>query len=252
MRNTDDTGVAGVALSEVCEVAPGPSSDFLPPLTSDGQGPAVVTPADITDAGGVTVPGLRRLPEAPGDEFLARFRLRPGDLVVVRLGAVGRVALVGGAGCDGPAAAAPGTWVYHSSCVRLRPDPGRVEPGFLAAYLAHPPVADQLLSRTHVGTVPMLTAGVLRDFPVFLPPLTRQRLMAGALREVVEQMDICHRMIGKLGAQREGMLGRMLAEEFEERFGGPEGAPESRVPGALTMPTGRVRPVRTRRTSRLS
>jgi type I restriction enzyme S subunit len=252
MPNTDSAGAAGVALGEVCEVAPGPSSDLLPPLASDGRGPAVVTPADMTGAGGVAVPGLRRMPEMPGGEFLERFRLRSGDLVVVRLGAVGRVALVDRATHGGPISATSGMWVYHSSCVRLRPDLGRVEPGFLSAYLAHPPVVDQLVSRAHVGTVPMLTASVLRDLPVFLPPLHRQRAMAGALREVGEQMDICHRMIGKLGAQREGMLGRMLEEEFEETFEGLGDAVVSRALGIPGVPPGGARPTRTRRTSRLS
>ncbi|MEW2300995.1 restriction endonuclease subunit S [Streptomyces sp. NPDC006655] len=258
-RATDGGGMAGVLLGDVCEVAPSPSSDLLPPLTLDGKGPAVVTPADITDAGGVAVPGLRRLPGTPGDEFLARFRLLPGDIVVVRLGAVGRVGLVDGAARGGWVSAPPGMLVYHSSCIRLRPDSERVEPSFLAAYLAHPPVADHMVSRAHLGTVPMLTAGVLRDLPVFLPPMHRQKLMAKALREVGEQMDLYHRMIGKLGAQKEGMLGRMLADEFEEldTSGVPRGwafggASASRASGVPAVPPNRVRLVRTRRTSRLS
>ncbi|MFE0739222.1 hypothetical protein ACFW2N_30450, partial [Streptomyces sp. NPDC058855] len=79
---------------------------------------------------------------------------------MVRLGGVGRVALLG-EGVD--------DWVYHSSCIRIRPDADQINPVYLAAYLAYPPVVDQLLSHVQVGTVPVLTAASLRSLHVALP-----------------------------------------------------------------------------------
>ncbi|MEU9143244.1 restriction endonuclease subunit S [Streptomyces sp. NPDC048349] len=219
-----------VLLGDVCEVTPSPSSDLFSELTADGEGTPVVTPADISDTRRIDAQALRRL---PGDSVgLERFRLRPGDLVLVRLGRVGRVGLVGEDARD---------WIYHASCIRIRPDEEQVDPVYLSSYLAHPPVVDELLSHVHVGTVPMLTAGSLKRLPLVLPPLHKQRLMAGALGEVSLQMDVHHRMLARLDALRQGMFARMLGDEFPST--------------ATSRPAGPLlerRAPRTRRTNRMS
>lgn len=217
-------------LGDLCQVTPSPSSDLFTELSAEAEGTPVVTPADITSARQVDVQALRRLPiTATG---LERYRLRPGDLVLVRLGGVGRIALVNDRDEE---------WIYHSSCIRIRPDTSRVDPVYLAAYLAHPPVVDELLSHVQVGTVPVLTAGSLTGLPVALPELREQRLMAGALSEVALQMSIQHRILTRLDAVRQGLFTKMLGDE---------------IPGtAASRPTGtqsQRKAPRTRRTNRMS
>jgi type I restriction enzyme S subunit len=192
-----------VSLGDLCEITPSPSSDLFTELTVDIEGTSVVTPADITDSQRIAPEALRRLPAT--STGLERFRLRPDDLVLVRLGGVGKVALIG-EDVDG--------WVYHSSCIRIRPDIGRVDPVYLTAYLAHPPVVDQLLSHAQVGTVPVLTASSLAALPVTLPDPPRQRLIAGALGEVGLQLDIQHRIIARLNSVRQGLFTQMLGDEL--------------------------------------
>ncbi|AWZ07114.1 MULTISPECIES: restriction endonuclease subunit S [unclassified Streptomyces] len=219
-------------LGECCDVTASPSSDLFVDLATDASGTPVVTPADVTRTGRIEVSTLRRLPDAPAS--LNRYGLRPGDLMLVRLGAVGRVALIEESARDQG-------WVYHSSCMRIRPDTERVDPLYLSSYLAHPPVADQLLSYAQVGTVSSLTASAVKGLGVALPDLRTQRLLAGALGEMAQQADIQHRMLARLDAVRQGLFTQLLGEDFPDTGASrPEGhLPERRAP-------------RTRRTNRMS
>ncbi|MEV0963709.1 restriction endonuclease subunit S [Streptomyces sp. NPDC049910] len=219
-----------VPLGDLCEVTASPSSDLFATLAVSIEGTPVVTPADITSAQRISTETLRRLPDAPAG--VERYRLRPGDLVLVRLGNVGKVALL-----DADA----GDWVYHSSCIRIRPDAERVNPVYLAAYLAHPPVVDQLLSHVQVGTVPVLNAGSLRNLPVVLPAPDVQRVMAKALAEVGVQMDIQQQILTRLNSVKQGLLTNLLGDELP---GGAASRPQ-------TLPLERRAP-RTRRTNRMS
>ncbi|WP_241027649.1 restriction endonuclease subunit S [Streptomyces verrucosisporus] len=217
-------------MGDLCEVTPSPSSDLFAGLTDEAGGTPVVTPADITDAQRIDPQAIRYVPGNPAG--LERYRLLPGDLVVVRLGGIGRIALADEGSRD---------WVYHSSCVRLRPDTSRVDPAYLVAYLAHSPASEHLLSQAQVGTVPVLTAWMLRELPVALPSPRDQRLMAAALGEVGLQMDIQRRMLERLDAVRQGLFTQLLGDDLPvggaSRPAAP--APERRAP-------------RTRRTNRMS
>ncbi|MEV6683802.1 restriction endonuclease subunit S [Streptomyces sp. NPDC051130] len=217
-------------LGHICEITASPSSDLFATLAVSTVGTPVVTPADITSTQRISTETLRRLPDAPAG--LERYRLRPGDLVLVRLGSVGKVALLG---------EDAGDWVYHSSCIRIRPDAERVNPVYLAAYLAHQPVVDQLLSHVQVGTVPVLTADSLRSLPVVLPAPDVQQIMARALVEVGVQMDIQQQILTRLNCVRQGLLAHVLGDELSESAASrPQtSSPERRTP-------------RTRRTNRMS
>lgn len=219
-----------VPLGDLCEITASPSSDLFATLAVSAVGTPVVTPADITDAQRISTEALRRLPDAPAG--VERYRLRPGDLVLVRLGNVGKVALLD-AEVDG--------WVYHSSCIRIRPDGERVNPVYLAAYLAHPPVVDQLLSHVQVGTVPVLNADSLRRLPVMLPAADVQQVVSKALTEVSVQMGIQQQILTRLNFIKQGLLAHLLGDELSE---GAASRPQ-------TLPLEQRAP-RTRRTNRMS
>ena len=222
--------VRSVPLGDLCEVTPSPSSDLFTDLMAGADGTPVVTPADITDAQKIDTQAIRCLRGKPAG--LERYRLRPRDLVIVRLGGVGRLALLDERARD---------WVYHSSCIRVRPNTRRVDPVYLAAYLAYSPAADELLSHTQVGTVPVLATRALETLPVALPSAREQRRMSAALSEVALQMDLHFQMLDRLDSVRQGLFARILGDDF---------------PGAgVSRPTGSVsdsRTPRTRRTNRMS
>ncbi|WP_326672475.1 restriction endonuclease subunit S [Streptomyces sp. NBC_01257] len=211
-------------LGDLCEITPSPSSDLFVDLAVEAEGVPVISPADIAEGRVVNQSLLRCLPQESADTMV-RFKVLPDDLVVVRQGAVGKVALIEERSRG---------WIYHSSCIRLRPDVHAVHPAYLTAYLAHPPVVDQMLARTHVGTVATITAGVLAELPVALPPLQEQRLIAQALGEVDLQVDVQRRLLGRLEALRPALLSQMLGGEVPgDRTGKPVDTPVERRPGRV-------------------
>ncbi|OIV35626.1 hypothetical protein BIV57_20545 [Mangrovactinospora gilvigrisea] len=204
-------------LGELSEVTPSPSSDQFEGL-GDGVGNTpVISPGDIADGKIAERSSLRSLMKVP--DTLVRFRVTPGDLVMVRQGAIGRVALVEERSRD---------WIYHAACVRIRPRRELVDPRYLIAYLSHPQVLDQLVAHANVGTVATLTARMVEELLVAVPPLAKQRLLTEAVAEVEAQADNCRRTLARLEALRPALLTGVLGGEIPgERLAISTTAPES-------------------------
>ena len=200
-------------LGELSEVTPSPSSDQFEGLGEGLGDTPVIAPGDIVDGKIAERSFLRSLDGVP--DALARFRVVPGDLVMVRQGAVGRMALVEERSRD---------WIYHFACMRIRPRRELVDPGYLIAYLSHPQVLDQLLARANVGTVTTVTARMVEELPVAAPPLTEQRLLVGALAEVEAQVENHRRSLARLEALRPALITHLLGGEV----------PGERLPVATT------------------
>ncbi|MEV0591796.1 restriction endonuclease subunit S [Nonomuraea cavernae] len=166
-----------IRLDEAFEVIAGPSGTLLDDLHDGFDGVPVIGPQNLADDHTIDSQKLRRLP--PGKERkLARFSVRSGDLIIVRQGALGRLAVVG---------PAQESWLFGASCLRLRAYDTRVLPAFLAYYLSHPPVQDGLLQRVSVGTVPAFNAATLKEFEIPVLPLADQENIVAILQAVQAQ-----------------------------------------------------------------
>ncbi|WP_280267952.1 restriction endonuclease subunit S [Nocardia wallacei] len=188
------------ALQELAEIAPGPSGSLLDGLGTAPDGVPVVTPSDITSSNQVDPRTLRTLPhdEAAG---LDRFRLRPGDIVVVRQGSLGRITLIG------PALAGA---LYNSSCARVRCHNQRVLPEYLYAYLSSSAMQEELLNRALQGTVPSLNAAILGELPVVLPPLDKQHRVVAVVSDVDELARIHRATVDRLDVLKQALLDDLL------------------------------------------
>ncbi|GAB1336557.1 hypothetical protein ACE1SV_31470 [Streptomyces sp. E-15] len=193
------SGTNRLPLSCCCEVTAGPSGSLLDNLNDGPDGVPVIAPPDITEQHTVDTRRLRRLPR-PRAERLARFALQAGDILLVRQGTLGRLALIG-SGQTG--------WFYSSSCLRVRPDQALVLPEYLAAYLTHPPVQRELVTKAQSGTVPSLNSAMLQALPVALPPLSRQRDVVDALADIDEQIDVQRKMLDRLTALRPSVFDQL-------------------------------------------
>lgn len=183
--------VERIPLGSLCSVTAGPSGSLLDNLNDGPDGVPVISPPDITEHLTVDTRRVRRLPEGQAAR-LARFALCEGDLLVVRQGTLGRLALIRPEQTN---------WFYSSSCLRIRPL-REVLPDYLAAYLTHPPVRRELLSLALPGTVPSLNSEMLSRFPVALVSLSRQRAAVAALADIDEQIRIQRAMADRLAALR--------------------------------------------------
>lgn len=102
------------------------------------------------------------------------------------------------------------TWFYGSSCLRLRPLGDFVLPAYLVAYLSHPPVQRALLGQSLPGTVPSLNSAMLKELPVTVPPLDRQRSVVEALTDIDARIRIQRRMADRLEALRPAIFGELV------------------------------------------
>ncbi|WP_280378306.1 restriction endonuclease subunit S [Nocardia wallacei] len=188
-----------VVLRELAEITPGPSGSLFDGLGDTPDGVPVVTPSDITSGSQVDARTLRRLPDEPASR-LDRFTLRQDDIVVVRQGALGRLAMVG----PGLAGA-----LYNSSCARVRSDNRRVLPQYLFAYLSSSAVQEEILQRALPGTIPSINATLLGDLPVIVPPLETQDQVVAVVADV-DELTLVHRA----AAERLEILKQALLDDL--------------------------------------
>jgi type I restriction enzyme S subunit len=195
-------GTAEVRLGVLGEVTAGPSGSLLDNLHDGPGGVPVIAPPDITDHYTVDTRRLRRVPQSDAKR-LARFALREGDLLIVRQGTLGRLALI---------SAEHDAWFYNSSFLRIRPRQELIIPAYLASYLSYPPVRKSLLDQALPGTVPSLNSSMLNEFPVILPSMAQQGTVVETLADIDAQIEIQRAVADRLEVIRPAIFGEMIQE----------------------------------------
>jgi type I restriction enzyme, S subunit len=189
-----------IPLKDLAEITAGPSGSLLDRLSGDPEGIPVVSPSDITDRHDVDTRRLRRLPRKHSAK-LERFTLREDDLVIVRQGSLGRLALVG---------PLREKWLYSSSCIRVRLRSSRILPQYLTLYLSFPPVQEELHSRAAPGTVQSLNSAALEALPITVPPVSRQRDVVAVVADIDELAGVHRKTADHLDTLRLSILGDFI------------------------------------------
>jgi type I restriction enzyme S subunit len=122
---------------------------------------------------------------------LLKYSLRAGDIVFSRVGSVDRRALVRRAE-DG--------WLFSGRCLRVRPDTGRIDSGFLSYFFGLPAFKEHIRAIAVGATMPSLNTSILSDVLIPHP------------RDISEQRHIAH-ILGTLDDKIE--LNRQMSETLE-------------------------------------
>lgn len=191
-------------LGEIAEVKAGPSGALLKELGDIPGGIPVVTPAEFSADHRIDPRSVRSIPDAKRARAAA-YMLEPGDVLIVRQGALGRVALTD-----------PGQvgWIYGSSCLRIRLSrTAQVFPEYLVAYLAQPDIMELLRGTALSGTVPSFNAEALRSLEVVVPSRRTQLRIVHTLEDMDAAISAKKAVVERMEALRPSVFTALLIEE---------------------------------------
>ncbi|MBZ6261122.1 restriction endonuclease subunit S [Streptomyces olivaceus] len=168
---------------------------------ADGDVP-IVLPRDLRGnrvlaADPVAVPAMPR----ERARTLEKHLLREGDILIVRTGTVGRLALVTGEYTG---------WLYHHGLVRLRTSTeGPARAAYLAAYLGSATAQGWLRDRSVTAVIPSVSTRTLGELPVLLPPAAEQQTIGATLAALDEKARV-HSEIARLTGEYRDTLAEAL------------------------------------------
>ncbi len=165
----------------------------------------------VLNVGNVWPTGLRldRLDHVSPEKSnqLARYRLRPGDILFARSGAtLGKVCIVPDE-CDG--------WLMTGHLFRVRLDHDRCDPSFaFAALRGARTVRNQVFDQVRGATRPGFNTTLLSRVTLPLPPLEDQRRLVAHLNGIQSKIHASHHLRQKTAAELNAMLPSILDRAF--------------------------------------
>lgn len=132
---------------------------------------------------------------------LARHRLERGDILFARRG----VQATGHIGCVREAEEG---FLCGTGAIRLRVRRGgsSVDPDFLSHVLANPASVDWFKFHAIGATMPNLNEGIIRSFPLQIPPLSEQRAIAHILGTLDDKIELNRKMNETLEAMARALF----------------------------------------------
>jgi restriction endonuclease S subunit len=188
-----------VPLGEVCDILTGPGGARLPEAKTISAPTPIIAPKDIRN--NRLAPETVATVSADAARELARYRLSPDDVVVVRTGELGRQALIGTQHAG---------WLFGTACLRLRPK-AEVNGRYLLYYLGHPRVRDWIKRNASGSTVPSLNVATVQALPLLLPPAPEQRAIGEILAALDRKVELHERIARTTSELRDSLLHPLLA-----------------------------------------
>lgn len=140
------------------------------------------------------------------DKERERFKVEDGDLFFTRSSVVPS----GIAHCNIYRASTPGTVVFDSHVIRLRPDTKKVVPSFLFWSCIASIARHYFMSHAKTGTMTTIDQSVLGKCPVLLPSIAEQEAIAEALSDADALIESLEHLITKKRHLKQGAMQDLL------------------------------------------
>lgn len=149
---------------------------------------------------------------------LSKYLLREGDIVFSRVGSVDRRALV---------RADEEGWLFSGRCLRVRPDPEKIDPCYLSYFFGLPSFKEHIRAIAVGATMPSLNTQILSDVIVPYPrDIGEQRAIAHILGTLDDKIELNQQMNETLEA-----MARALFKSWFIDFDPVRAKAEGRDPG---------------------
>lgn len=181
----------------------GPFGSQLHQFEYADAGIPVVMPKDLIGFR-ISTDSIARIPVEVANR-LSRHRMEQGDVVYGRRGDIGRRALIG-KHQEG--------YICGTGCLRLRPDPQVIHPGYFFDTLGSPETLGLIVGRAKGSTMPNLNASILSNIPILVPPKALQDEYAEVLAVAAMQSENLTQQNEKLRQARDLLLPRLMSGEI--------------------------------------
>lgn len=169
-----------VRLGDIAEIKTGPFGSALHNSDYVSNGIPIITVEHIGDLGIVHSPDVPRV-NADDYERLSAYRLKTGDIVFSRVGAVDRTAIVRDIE-DG--------WLFSGRLLRVRPDANVVDADFLNVYFSRPRFRKHMYAVANGSTMPSINTKILASVEIELPSMQSQKVIAWLFRQIDEKQIV--------------------------------------------------------------
>jgi type I restriction enzyme S subunit len=144
---------------------------------------------------------------------LARFILRPGDIVVSRVGSVDRQALVREEN-EG--------WLFSGRCLRLRPNPKLIDSTYLSYFMCLQSFKKYLRQIAFGATMPSLNTKIMGEVPIYYPSFREQRAIVRIIEPLDDKIELNHQMNSTLEKTSQALFKHWFIDfEFPNEEGEP-------------------------------
>jgi type I restriction enzyme S subunit len=150
---------------------------------------------------------------------LARSTCVPGDVVFTKKGTIGQTGFV-------PLRGRFERYLLSSNQMKLSVDPAKADGLFVYYVVSSPAGRGKIVRDASVTGVPKTNVMYLRDFPIRLPPLRKQRAIAQILGTLDDKIELNQRMNETLEA-----MARVLFKSWFADFDPVRAKAEGRDPG---------------------
>lgn len=170
---------------------------------------------------------LPRVTEADRQR-LSRYSIKKGDIIFSRVGSVDRRALVRDEE-DG--------WLFSGRCLRIRPDPEKLDSVFLSYLMGLPSFKDYIRKIAVGATMPSINTEILSNVPICYPPLPIQHRIAHILGSLDDKIELNRQMNETLEA-----MARAIFKSWFVDFDPVRAKAKSRQPAGMDAETAALFP----------
>ena len=178
-----DFALLGELCEDKCGIQTGPFGSQLHQRDYVSYGTPIITVEHL----GENRIRHENLPRVTDDDRyrLSRYILHTGDIVLSRVGSVDRRSLV---------RPEEEGWLFSGRCLRVRARGDVIDPDYLSWFFGHPSFKEYIRRIAVGATMPSLNTKILRNVPIYFPPLPEQRAIAHILGSLDDKIELNRRM----------------------------------------------------------